>query len=145
TTIDVELQKGVNQLLFQVNHKGAIEALYARLLDPERRLRYAESPAKGLTLLGRANASHNTPLNSMAEHPNKHIRDAVKHALGKGWRLRKAGPRAHVWGQLFCPYGRRGGCIIRVFSTPRNPENHARRIREEVDACPHAEAEGEEQ
>lgn len=74
----------------------------------------------------------------MAEHPNKHIREAIQYALGKGWRLRKAGPRAHVWGQLFCPHARRGGCIIRVFSTPRNPENHARRIAESVDDCPHA-------
>src|SRR5258707_15855659 len=33
----------------------------------------------------------------MAEHPNKHIREAIKYALTKGWRLVKAGPRAHVW------------------------------------------------
>jgi hypothetical protein len=73
----------------------------------------------------------------MAEHPNKHIREAVQYAVSKDWRLRKAGPRAHVWGQLFCPYARRSGCIIRVFSTPRSPEIHARRIREEVNHCPH--------
>jgi hypothetical protein len=59
----------------------------------------------------------------MAEHPNKHIREAIEYAQKMGWRLLKAGPRAHVWGQLFCPFARRGGCIIRVFSTPRNPEN----------------------
>ena len=35
----------------------------------------------------------------MNDHPNKHIREAVDH----GWRLRKAGPRAHIWGLLFCP------------------------------------------
>ena len=73
----------------------------------------------------------------MARHPNKHIREAVKKALQNGWRLVKAGPRAYVWGQLFCPRGQRDGCIIRVFSTPRNPENHARRIRDEVEQCPH--------
>jgi hypothetical protein len=73
----------------------------------------------------------------MAEHPNKHIREAIKYAVGKGWRLRKADPHAHVWGQLFCPHARRGGCIIRVFSTPRNPQHHARRICEAVDDCPH--------
>jgi hypothetical protein len=28
--------------------------------------------------------------------------------------------------------GQRGGCIIRVFSTPRVPEHHAKHIREEV-------------
>jgi hypothetical protein len=74
----------------------------------------------------------------MAEHPNKHIREAIKYALSQDWRSLKAGPRAHVWGQLFCPHARRGGCIIRVFSTPRNAEIHARRIREEVDNCPHS-------
>jgi hypothetical protein len=74
----------------------------------------------------------------MAEHANKHIREAVKYALENGWRLLKAGPRAHIWGQLLCPYARRGGCIVRVFGTPRNPENHARRIREAVADCPHA-------
>lgn len=73
----------------------------------------------------------------MNEHPNKHIREAIKYAQGKGWRLQKAGPRAHIWGQLFCQHARRGGCIVRIFSTPRNPENHARRIREAVDDCPH--------
>src|SRR5436309_11874504 len=30
----------------------------------------------------------------MAEHPNKHIREAIKFALRRGWRLVKAGPRA---------------------------------------------------
>jgi hypothetical protein len=79
----------------------------------------------------------------MAEHPNKHIREAIKYALKKGWRLLKAGSHAHIWGQLFCPYARRGGYIIRVFSTPRSAENHARRIREEVDHCPHTGSEGE--
>jgi putative heme-binding domain-containing protein len=40
--VEVELQKGINRLLFQVTYQGDNEAMYARLLDPERRLRYPE-------------------------------------------------------------------------------------------------------
>jgi putative membrane-bound dehydrogenase-like protein len=39
-SVEVELQKGVNQLVFQVTYKGEKEAVYARLLDPNRKLRY---------------------------------------------------------------------------------------------------------
>jgi len=73
----------------------------------------------------------------MTEHPNKYIREAVNYALEHGWRLRKAGPRAHVWGVLLCPHDARDGCRQQVFSTPRVPENHAARIRRVVDHCPH--------
>jgi hypothetical protein len=41
--IDVELREGANQLLIQVNYRGDKEALYARLLDPQRKLRYPEA------------------------------------------------------------------------------------------------------
>jgi putative membrane-bound dehydrogenase-like protein len=40
--VDVPLQKGVNRLLFQVRYRGEREGLYARLLDPDRRLSYPE-------------------------------------------------------------------------------------------------------
>jgi len=73
----------------------------------------------------------------VAEHPNKHIREAINYALEHGWRLRKSGPRGHVWGVLFCPHHERDGCRQQVFSTPRVPENHAARIRRVVDHCPH--------
>jgi hypothetical protein len=73
----------------------------------------------------------------MANHPNKHIRAAIKYAESKGWRVVKASAHAHIWGKLYCPSGRRGGCIVHVYSTPRNPENHAKDIRAEVDDCPH--------
>jgi hypothetical protein len=42
--VDVELKEGTNRLLFQVTYRGDQEALYARLLDPHRKLRY---PAPG--------------------------------------------------------------------------------------------------
>jgi len=73
----------------------------------------------------------------MSDRPNKHIREAVAYALERGWRLRKAGPRAHIWGVLFCPLEGRDGCRQQVYSTPRVPEDHAARIRRVVDRCPH--------
>lgn len=72
----------------------------------------------------------------MSEHPNKHIREAITEALTRGWRVTMS--QGHIWGQLWCPEQSRDGCIIRVFSTPRNPENHAKFIRRRVEACPHA-------
>ncbi len=70
-------------------------------------------------------------------HPNKHIRAAIEYAIDKGWRVKKAGARAHIWGELYCLHAQRGGCIVRVFSTPKNPEGHARFIRRQINTCPH--------
>lgn len=70
-------------------------------------------------------------------HSNKHIREAVRYALAHGWTLRKAAPRAHAWGRLYCPRHDREGCQHAVYSTPRVPEAHANDIRRAVDGCPH--------
>ena len=74
----------------------------------------------------------------MNNHKDKHIRAAVDYALEHGWRLVVAGPRAHVWGRMYCPQGDRTGCQFSVFSTPRNPQKHAQWIRRNVDACRHS-------
>lgn len=68
-------------------------------------------------------------------HPNKHIEAELKYAESKGWRVELGG--AHAWGKILCPYGQRGGCIRRVWSTPTNPEDHARFQRRQIAACPH--------
>ena len=73
----------------------------------------------------------------MAGHSNKHIRDAIGHAIDNGWSFEKAGPRAHIFGTLFCPLRTRDGHHFHVYSTPRHPEIHARRIRRAVDQCDH--------
>lgn len=73
----------------------------------------------------------------MARHPNKHIREAIKYAEASGWTFTKASGRAHIFGVLLCRQGDRSGCRFRVYSTPRSPEDHARRIRRAVDSCPH--------
>ena len=72
-----------------------------------------------------------------ARHPNKHIRAAIANAESLGWTFRKSGRSGHAFGSLLCPRGARDGCNIAVYSTPRNPEAHANRVRRAVDACPH--------
>ena len=67
-------------------------------------------------------------------HPNSDIEEAVKLAEDKGWRYVRS--HGHAWGRLFCPSGQRGGCIISVWSTPRNPFDHARQIRRRIEKCP---------
>ncbi len=71
------------------------------------------------------------------QHPNKEIEAAIKYAENLRWRYRQAGSSAHAWGRLLCPFESRDGCIISVWSTPRNPYNHAEQIRRRVDQCPH--------
>ena len=73
----------------------------------------------------------------MNDHKNKHVRAAVDYALSRGWTLKKAGPRAHIWGRLYCPAHVRGGCMISVLCTPRVPEHHAAYIRHEIRRCSH--------
>ena len=71
----------------------------------------------------------------MVKHPNKEIAKALKYAEDKGWSV-SVSPRGHCWGILRCPHGR-GGCQKSIWSTPHNPENHAKAIRRYVDRCPH--------
>ena len=72
---------------------------------------------------------------SRPKHPNKHIERAIKYAESSAWRVELS--KGHAWGHLLCPLRTREGCIVGVWSTPKNPENHARQITREVDLCPH--------
>lgn len=80
---------------------------------------------------------------SRPRHPNKHIERAILYAESLGWWVEMS-KRGHAWGHLLCPRSTREGCIIGIWSTPRNPENHARHIRRRVDTCPHRDEEEEE-
>ena len=73
-------------------------------------------------------------------HPNKEIEAAVGHAEEHDWSWRKGG--GHAWGIIRCPWNdkacRNGTyCQASIWSTPRNPTNHARQIRRVVDKCIH--------
>ncbi|MEM8946283.1 MAG: hypothetical protein AAGD11_14005 [Planctomycetota bacterium] len=74
-------------------------------------------------------------------HPNKHIRAALKYAEECGWRFVKS--KGHAYGRIFCQHGH-SDCQMSIWSTPRNPENHARAIRRKVDQCPLAGAHADE-
>ena len=69
-------------------------------------------------------------------HPKKPVQEAIEYALSKGWRLKH--PTGHPWGGLYCQHPGRQGCIIWVWSTPMNADNHAKQIRRRVDSCPHS-------
>lgn len=73
-----------------------------------------------------------------SSHPKKEVELALKHAEEHGWRVELGG--GHAWGRIYCPYNdddcRCGEfCISSVWSTPRNPTNHARALLRVVDNC----------
>jgi hypothetical protein len=71
-----------------------------------------------------------------ARHPKKQVEDALVYAESKGWTVTKRDGRGHAWG-----VGRCGGdCTAWIWSTPANPDNHARQIRRAIDNCSHQEA-----
>lgn len=71
-------------------------------------------------------------------HPKKEIEEALRHAEDNGWKVEVGG--SHAWGKMYCPYNdaecRCGEfCITSVWSTPKNAENHARKLKRVVDNC----------
>jgi len=74
------------------------------------------------------------------KHPDKDVRAAIEMAVSKGWRFEEG--NGHAFGKLFCPWNdqacRCGAfCVLSVYSTPRNPQGHARTIRRKVLGCIH--------
>jgi len=75
---------------------------------------------------------------SRNKHPNKEIEKALQYAEDNGWRVEPS--KGHPFAMMFCPLNdkecRCGDfCISSIWSTPKNPENHARQIRRVVDNC----------
>jgi malate/lactate dehydrogenase len=66
-------------------------------------------------------------------HPDKNIRKAIKDAQNEGWKVDKAKGAGHRWGTASCGYG----CAIAISSTPRCPDDIAKRIQEAVKKCDH--------
>lgn len=72
-------------------------------------------------------------------HTNKEVQSAVAHAMEKVWTV-KRGRGSHTWGILRCPNNDKDCrcgefCQISVWKTPRNPGNHARKIKRQIDGC----------
>lgn len=72
---------------------------------------------------------------SRPRHPKPAVENAVCYAEALGWRVTH--PASHAWGRLFCPEASRSGCIVSVWSTPSNEDNHARQLRRFIDRCDH--------
>gem|GEM_PF-525405 len=70
---------------------------------------------------------------AMKEHPNKHIQAAIKYALDNGWKFRAS--RGHAFGRLYCGISDHTEHQMSVWSTPKNPELHAKQIIRQVDRC----------
>jgi len=71
-------------------------------------------------------------------HPKPQVETAIRYAEAHGWTIDEGG--SHAWGRMLCPYNdetcRCGEfCIASIWSTPRNPGNHARQLRRVVDNC----------
>lgn len=70
-----------------------------------------------------------------ARHPKKEVEAALQDAETAGWVVAdRPGHHGHAWGQMTCP----GDCpIVWIHSTPKNPQNHAKRLLRAVDRCEH--------
>jgi hypothetical protein len=75
-------------------------------------------------------------------HTDKHVEKAISYAESLGWSTELS--HGHIWGKLYCPERSRDGCIVFVYSTPRNREAHARQLRREIDLCEHCGSEESE-
>lgn len=72
----------------------------------------------------------------MKAHPNKHIHAAVEYAISKGWHFVAGGSSSHCFGRVRCGIPAHREHMMSIWSTPRNPENHAVQIIRRVDHCP---------
>ncbi|PWC15689.1 hypothetical protein B4923_00810 [Brenneria roseae subsp. americana] len=69
----------------------------------------------------------------MKKHPNKHIQAAIEYALAQGWRFHPS--NGHAFGRLICGTQNHHDHMMSIWSTPSNPENHAKQICRKVDSC----------
>ena len=73
-----------------------------------------------------------------SRHPKKEVEEAIRYAEGHGWVITVGG--SHAWGKMYCPKNDKACrcgefCITSIWSTPKNPSNHARGLRRVVDGC----------
>ncbi|MGR3969295.1 ribulose bisphosphate carboxylase small subunit [Shewanella sp. 1180_01] len=71
----------------------------------------------------------------MAEHTNKEINAAIQYAIENGWKFNSS--KGHPFGRLRCGSSDEEHKThqMSVWSTPKNPENHAKQIIRKVDSC----------
>ncbi|GGK30950.1 hypothetical protein [Salinarimonas ramus] len=71
-------------------------------------------------------------------HPSKEIEAVLEQLEALGWTVIEG--KGHAWGLLRCPTNNtecRCGrfCQMSVWSTPRDPERHAKQLRQKALAC----------
>jgi hypothetical protein len=71
-------------------------------------------------------------------HPKKEVQEALRDAEDAGWTVTPTS-RGYRWGVATCGEG----CSVSVWSTPKNPGNHAKDVRRAVERCPHREEESD--
>lgn len=69
------------------------------------------------------------------KHPNKHIQEAIDYAVSKGWVIVVAGRAAHCYAKIRCGIAGHREHMMSIWSTPGNPEHHAKQIRRMIDRC----------
>jgi hypothetical protein len=69
-----------------------------------------------------------------AGHPKKEVEKALKAAEAADWAVTPT-TAGHRWGKAECGKG----CVISIWSTPKNSGNHAKQIDRAVRNCPHRE------
>ncbi|MCW8825052.1 MAG: hypothetical protein OQK78_01375 [Gammaproteobacteria bacterium] len=74
------------------------------------------------------------------KHSKKEVEEAIVYAESHGWTVESAS--GHPWGTLKCSHNdkecRCGRfCRMSVWSTPKNPGNHAKQLKTRVDNCIH--------
>ena len=70
----------------------------------------------------------------MKKHPNKEIQRAIEIALESGREWVETGKSSHAFCRLRCLLGH-SEHQLSVWSTPKNPEGHARQIVRKVKQC----------
>lgn len=79
-------------------------------------------------------------MSTRKRHPNKEIEAAIQHAEANGWDVQMA--PGHAFAVMRCPQNdaecRCGEfCQTSIWSTPKNPEGLARKLRRIVNKCIH--------
>jgi hypothetical protein len=82
---------------------------------------------------------------AISRHSDKEIEAALIYAEQNDWIIKVGG--SHAWCKMYCSANdkecRCGQfCITSIWSTPRNPGNHAKQIRRVVDNCTSKDSEG---
>ncbi len=83
-------------------------------------------PARPTMVYIECAATHGKTTARMADHPNKHVRDALKYAARQGWTIRKSSGRAHAWGVVSCQFGHRQCWMAIYFDAAESRESRTR-------------------